>query len=95
MSTTTTTTSPQNGNPQSESRRLFVEDTVEVQVGDRQVIGVVTRTWSDLDDDDVSWDEIDEAIPGSKATQKDLDEFQRSGQVSLAASQALRSDSNP
>lgn len=40
------------------------------------------RTWLDLDDDEVVWEEIEEAIPSAKATEQDMETFQITGQVS-------------
>ncbi|TGZ81679.1 hypothetical protein EX30DRAFT_330800 [Ascodesmis nigricans] len=60
-------------------RRFYLEDTISVTLDGRETVGVVTRTWHDLNDDEVVWEEIDEAVPGAVATKEDLSTFQRTG----------------
>lgn len=57
---------------------FFLEDTCVLKY-DPEIIGVVAKTWHDIDDLD-NWEEIDECVPGKYASDKEMMEFQRTGQ---------------
>ncbi|KAI5797793.1 hypothetical protein EDC01DRAFT_651340 [Geopyxis carbonaria] len=64
-----------------EPQTLFLEDTVEVQANGQVLTGLVFRTWHDIDEDD-SWDDIDNAVAGAKATPSNFLEFKKTGSLS-------------
>ncbi|KAA8895028.1 hypothetical protein FN846DRAFT_362790 [Sphaerosporella brunnea] len=65
--------------PDRTSATLFLEDTVQIQLpGGEPIIGVIAKTWHDLDEQDIG-SEIDETIPGAKASPADLKSFVKTG----------------
>ncbi|KAF8253732.1 hypothetical protein K440DRAFT_575630 [Wilcoxina mikolae CBS 423.85] len=66
--------------PDKITATLFLEDTVEIQLdGGEPVVGVIAKTWHDLDEQDI-WGEIEDTIPGAKASHTDLRSFIKTGQ---------------
>ncbi|KAH8148835.1 uncharacterized protein LAJ45_07178 [Morchella importuna] len=57
---------------------FFVEDTCALK-DSPDTIGVVAKTWHDIDDLD-NWEEIDECVPGKYASDEDVIEFRSTGQ---------------